>query len=230
MRRALNEETLTGIPWAERGVAPICTLAVLRFVSRSLGILRTQTGTTASSMLLALMGQQEGRIRWLGPTDRKGKKASGGLLTNESRQVTFPDVKGWRERGGRGWVKRGQGVCQLILVHLQNPAGLIRSYCSKGGDGQILFKDLDYRGSVPFPRILFCSCPIRNGNISTVFSLQWWWPKWVSKRKCLWCFGYFAKTKIAWTSMCIYNFLAKNLPYSLCLIWFLWVIEEFPEW
>lgn len=44
----------------------------------------TQTGTTT---LLALMGQEEGRIRWLEQADRK-ETARGGLLTNESRQVT----------------------------------------------------------------------------------------------------------------------------------------------
>lgn len=53
----------------------------------------TQTGTTASSMMLALMGQGEGRIRWLGTADRK-ETARGGLLINEARQVTFTNVKG----------------------------------------------------------------------------------------------------------------------------------------
>lgn len=53
----------------------------------------SQTGTTASSALLALMGQEEGRIRWLGQADRK-ETARGRLLTNESRQVTFTNAKG----------------------------------------------------------------------------------------------------------------------------------------
>lgn len=53
----------------------------------------TQTGTTAHSTLLVLMGQEEERIKWLGHADRK-ETARGGLLTNDSRQVTFTNAKG----------------------------------------------------------------------------------------------------------------------------------------
>lgn len=53
----------------------------------------TQAGKTAYSTLLALMGQEEGRIRWLGQGDRK-EVAQGGLLTNEPHQVTFTNAKG----------------------------------------------------------------------------------------------------------------------------------------
>lgn len=94
----------------------------------------THTQTGVSSAPLALAEQQEGGIRWLGQVD--GTRRTGRGLTNESRQVTFTDVKGWRGRGGRRWVKGGEGVCQLILVHRRKSPALIRKHCSQERERQ----------------------------------------------------------------------------------------------
>lgn len=56
--------------------------------------------------------RREGSGGWDKQTEDRG-----GGLTNESRQVTFTDVKGWRRRRGRREVKGGEDVCQLTSVH-----------------------------------------------------------------------------------------------------------------
>lgn len=83
-----NEETLTAIPRAARGVAPACTLAVLSLVSSSSDHMPTQTPTrtrvhvhmhtAASSAPLALAEQQEGGDQVAGASRRKDKGRGGG--------------------------------------------------------------------------------------------------------------------------------------------------------
>lgn len=73
-----NQETLTAIPQAARGAAPVCTSTLLSLVSVSSDSpAHSNTHTEDSSALLALAEQQEGGIRWLGQADGKRRTGEG---------------------------------------------------------------------------------------------------------------------------------------------------------
>lgn len=93
-----NEVTLTVIPQAARGAAPVCTSALLSS-DCSLAPLhpRARTHTHTFSALLALADTTGGRDQVAGASNEK-RMSGGGGLTNESRQVTFTDVE---EKKGR---------------------------------------------------------------------------------------------------------------------------------
>lgn len=95
-----NEETLTAIPQAARGAAPVCTSTLLSLVSISSDSppIKHTHSRLFSSAGTGGHNRREGSGGWGKQTEREG---SGRGLTNESRQVTFTDVKGRKRRRGR---------------------------------------------------------------------------------------------------------------------------------
>lgn len=129
-----NEETLTAVPWAERGVAPACTLAMLSFVSGCFDSthlnMRAHTHTQQGlQFFLALTVQQEG-----GGSNGRGMQTEKEGLGRGSRQVRCADVKGWRGRRLRRMLR--EGLCQPILVHQRSSPPLIRNFHSQERGGQ----------------------------------------------------------------------------------------------
>lgn len=132
MTRGVNEETVTAIPWAERRVAPVCTLAVLRFVSRFLGFLLLRHNRH-NSLFNAVDGIRGGKDQVARARRQKGN-GSERVVDKWVPSGNIHKCKRMKGKKRGGWVKRGQGVRQIILLHyLQNLVGLIRKYCSQGG-------------------------------------------------------------------------------------------------
>lgn len=96
---------MTAVPWAARGVAPAYTLAVLGLVSGYSDSLPTQTHVhTHTYMKRSHFSLTTGGRDQVAGTSRRKEKGWARRLTNEPRQVTFTDVRGWRGRRGQRWV------------------------------------------------------------------------------------------------------------------------------
>lgn len=97
----------------------------------------SKQNTAASSALLTLMEQQEERIRWLGPVDRKRQLGEGADKWVSLGNIHRCECEG---RRGRRWVKGGEGVCQLRSVHWENSMPWLKSTTVRGATDRFLLK------------------------------------------------------------------------------------------
>lgn len=109
-KESQNEGTLTAIPGAARGAAPVCTSALLSLVSHLFQLpallkhTNPHTHTHTQQTLQLCWHCRNNRREGSGGRGRQTEREGSGRerLTNEPRQVTLTDVKGWRRKRGVG--------------------------------------------------------------------------------------------------------------------------------
>lgn len=158
------------------------------------------------------------------------------MLTNESRQVTFTDVRGWRERRGRGWVKRGRVsvssyrfICKILLAWSEATAvrkGMDRQSWRRRHTGALFYflgpnSDSWNISLICEPRILVTTLAMMKMSVSgNIFSLD----RTQKKQKHLWCFRHLTATELRNQAQHFKNRIANHIFW----IFWLWGLPQSP--